>query len=57
MQQGCSNSSEDVIDDKSFWSPGIFYRTTKHPNREHIKEQMAKTTMHKHVSNQLERLK
>ncbi|GAE21651.1 hypothetical protein JCM10003_1130 [Bacteroides pyogenes JCM 10003] len=46
-----------IIKKKTFRSPGLFENRTKHKNSEHIKEEVGKPSVHKHVSDKLRRIK
>ena len=53
MNDGCSKPGQQIVDQKALASPYVFYGRTKHPNREHIKEDVRDAAMHKHVADDL----
>jgi hypothetical protein len=56
MQKGGSYTTHYIKSEKSPGSPIIFQNTSKHPKDQHIPENMHKTSMQKHISDDLVRL-
>ena len=53
LNKSCANAAYKVIEQKTLRPPYLFQNTAEHPYGEHIEEQMGKSSMHEHISNQL----
>ena len=53
MSERAPNSTNQIENQKSFWSPNIFQYRTKHPQRKHVTENVHEASMHEHVRDEL----
>jgi hypothetical protein len=56
MQRCRSKCCNKIIGEKALSTPIILQYTSKHPQRKHVKKQMGKRAMHKHMGNELKGL-
>ena len=48
-----SKPSDKIVDQKPFSAPSVFHRCAKHPQCEHVEEDVAEVGMHEHVGHEL----
>ena len=53
LNNSCADTACEVIEQETLRSPYLFEYTAEHPYCKHIEEQMGKSAVHEHVSNQL----
>ena len=53
MDERCPDARYQIVNQKSFWPPHVFKYVAEHPQREHVKNYVRQTIMHKHVGNKL----
>ena len=57
LHQTGTDTAQYIIEQKTFRPPNQFKRTPKHPHSKHVKKYVLKIGMHKHICNQLCRVK
>ena len=53
LDKPCTDAACEVVEQEAFRPPDLLEYTAEHPNGKHVEEQMGKSAVHEHISNQL----
>ena len=53
LDKPCTDAACEVVEQEAFRPPDLLEYTAEHPNSKHVEEQMGKSAVHEHISNQL----
>ena len=57
LNESCTDTAKDIVKQETFGAPGLFENRSEHKNGKHIKENVAESAVHKHISDKLCRIK
>ena len=57
LDKSRTDTTENIVEEKTFGSPGLFENRSEHENCKHIKENVAESAVHEHISDKLCRIK
>ncbi len=57
LDKSRTDTAENIVEEETFGSPGLFENRSEHENSKHIKENVAESAVHKHISDKLCRIK